>query len=85
MTEPVSRSISNWASGIALVGSIISVGVLFGSTLGRVERAEKDIERIQADNRTAQVTLNQIDTRTARMEAKLEILLPTSALKAERE
>lgn len=75
---------TNWsavAAILSLVVTLFTAATVFGELRGQVQRNADDIKQMQADGRTSTATLGQIDVRTARIESKLEILLPSSALK----
>lgn len=50
---------------------------------GQVTRNSTDILELKADNRGSNQLLREIDRRTSRIEAKLEILLPTAGIRPE--
>jgi hypothetical protein len=71
----------NWtAVGVALslIMSALTSAFVFGEMRGDIRHNKEDITQLQADGRTINAALSKIETSTARIEAKLEILLPTS-------
>lgn len=72
---------STWASWATIAALAFGAAVGYGALSNRVQNSEAAIAQMQADKRATEATLNQINERTARMEAKLEFLLPTSAIK----
>lgn len=61
--------------------SVVSATYTFAILSGRVDRAADDIADMKLAGRDSATTLAEIDRRTARMETKLEILLPTATVK----
>lgn len=71
----------NWtAVGVFLSFAIsaITASFVFGEMRGDIRHNKEDITQLQADGRTITAALSKIETSTARIEARLEILLPTS-------
>lgn len=71
----------NWQAAavlLSLLMSAISVAFLFGEVRGDIRNSKEDIAQLQADGRNITATLSEIKTSAARIEARLEILLPTS-------
>lgn len=74
----------NWGLIFGFIGFVISCvngGMIFGKLQGQVERNTESIKEIENVSRDAAGIMNAIDQRTVRMETKLEILLPSSAIK----
>lgn len=74
----------NWqALGVvvALLASIFSGSILFGEVRGQVERNTGDINQLKADGRASAKDLAEINEKLGRIETRMEILLPTSAVK----
>lgn len=68
---------AGWAAiGVSLLLSTITGVNAFAVQGARVAQNSKDIAELRSDGRSAAGTLNEINLRTARMEEKLEILLP---------
>ena len=68
-------------SALALLITAFTTATVYGEMRGQVKQNTKDIAQMQTDKRADNLTLYEIDRRTARMEAKLEVLLPTAAVK----
>lgn len=71
----------NW-TGAGVVFSILvsslTAAFVFGQMMGDIRHNTEDIAQLQSDGRTITAALSKIETSTARIEARLEILLPTS-------
>jgi hypothetical protein len=68
---------AGWAAiGVSLLLSTITGVNAFAIQGARVAQNSKDIAELRSDGRNVTETLNEINLRTARMEEKLEILLP---------
>lgn len=74
----------NWqAVGVvlSLLTSMVTCVFLFAETRGNVERNTKDIAQLQVDSRVSSRELSEINEKLGRIETRMEILLPTSAIK----
>jgi hypothetical protein len=82
MEERKTGGLTTAATWLALVTALVTSGYSFGLQASRIGTLEKQVEDMRADTRSTAATLGQINERTARMDAKLEILLPTASLRA---
>lgn len=71
-------SLNTTINAITLAIAVLTAAAVFGEMRGKVDQHDKDIAQLQIDSRALSITLNKIETSTARIETKLEILLPTS-------
>jgi hypothetical protein len=75
-------NVAAWATILfTMMLSAVSATYTFAILSGRVDRAASDISEMKQAGRDSANTLSEIDRRTARMETKLEILLPTATVK----
>lgn len=77
------------AAGWVAIAVSLALSAVTGVNAWAVQGANiaqnaKDIAEVKADRRSGEQMLNEINLRTARMEEKLEILLPSSTIKGER-
>lgn len=75
-------NVAAWATILfTMLLSAVSATYTFAILSGRVDQARSDIAEMKQARRDSANTLSEIDRRTARMETKLEILLPTATVK----
>lgn len=77
---------TNWGmvfNGITMLIAFFTAAIVFGEMRGQVNRNTTDIIQLKLDSRNTDEKLNDIRGDVRDIKARLEILLPTSALKAE--
>lgn len=79
VVAPSRVRLSEWVSLGGLVMVIVGMIWAGGGYLEQIHNNTRRIETLEASDKQRTDTLTQIDVRTARMEAKLEVLLPKEA------
>lgn len=73
-TSPSRVTWKDWIPAISLALVLLGTVWTFGGYVSQLQEQSRDIEALKADVKQRADLLNQIDVRTARIEAKLEIL-----------
>ena len=76
VAPPPRVRLSEWVSIAGLI--IVLIGMIWagGGYLEQIHNNTRRIETLEASDKQRTDTLTQIDVRTARIEAKLEVMLP---------